>query len=161
MELRGKSLLVFGSRSLNDERVEAEIEKAVAAGGYDIIITALDPMGVCAQARHYAKASRRGLTLLQVGLDASHARGMWNKRSLKAIRMADHMLAIWGWREQRDQRRDRAGENKTAPDDDHPDEAATSITDRHAWREVPIKPVRGLASKGHRGLICNQWSDRT
>lgn len=95
MKLEGRSLLVFGSRTIDDDRVDAEIEKHITAGGYTFVITALDPTGVCARARRWAKSSRKGLTVIQVGLDGSHARGMWNRRSLKALAMADHMLAIW------------------------------------------------------------------
>jgi len=95
MNLVGKSLLVFGSRTLDDERVEAEVAKFIDGTDYRIIITALDPRGVCERVKHFAKASRLGITLIQVGLNQAHARGMHNRRSIAAMKMADHMLAIW------------------------------------------------------------------
>ena len=57
--------------------------------------TALDPGGVCERVKHFAKASRLGITLIQVGLDEKRARGMHEARSIAALKMADHMLAIW------------------------------------------------------------------
>ena len=47
MKIEGKSLLVFGSRTLDDERVEAEVGKFIDGTDYRIIVTALDPGGVC------------------------------------------------------------------------------------------------------------------
>ena len=95
MNITGKSLLVFGSRTLDDERVEAEIAKFIDGTDYRIIVTGLDPRGVCERVKHFAKASRLGITLIQVGLDKKRARGMHEARSIAALKMADHMLAIW------------------------------------------------------------------
>ena len=69
MNITGKSLLVFGSRTLDDERVEAEVAKFIDGTDYRFIVTALDPGGVCERVKHFATASRRGITLIQVGLD--------------------------------------------------------------------------------------------
>jgi hypothetical protein len=95
MNITGKSLLVFGSRTLNDARVEAALDEFVADTDYKYIVTALDPFGVCERVKHFAKASRLGLVLIQVGLDSSHGRGMHERRSKIALEMADYMLAIW------------------------------------------------------------------
>ena len=95
MKIEGKSLLVFGSRTLDDERIEAEVGKFIDGTDYRIIVTALDPGGVCERVKHWAKACRLGVTLIQVGLNQAHARGMHNRRSIAALKMADHMLAIW------------------------------------------------------------------
>jgi hypothetical protein len=95
MKIEGKSLLVFGSRTLDDSRIEAEIEKFILANPCKYIITALDPSGVCERVKHFAKSCRQGIVLIQVGLDQQRARGMHEARSIEAIKMADHMLAIW------------------------------------------------------------------
>jgi hypothetical protein len=95
MKLEGNSLLVFGSRTLDDERIEAEVSKFIDGTDYRIIVTALDPGGVCERVKHFAKASRLGITLIQVGLNQARARGMHEARSIAALKIADHMLAIW------------------------------------------------------------------
>jgi hypothetical protein len=95
MKIEGKSLLVFGSRTLDDERIESEVGKFIDGTDYRIIVTALDPQGVCERVKHFAKASRLGITLIQVGLNQARARGMHQARSIAALKMADHMLAIW------------------------------------------------------------------
>jgi hypothetical protein len=95
MKIEGKSLLVFGSRTLNDKRIESEVGKFIDGTDYRLIVTALDPSGVCERVKHFAKASRLGITLIQVGLNQTHGRGMHNRRSIAALKMAAHMLAIW------------------------------------------------------------------
>ena len=95
MKIEGKSLLVFGSRTLDDERIEAEVGKFIEGADYRYIVTALDPGGVCERVKHFAKACRLGVTLIQVGLDQKRARGMHEARSIAALKMADHVLAIW------------------------------------------------------------------
>ena len=95
MKIEGKALLVFGSRTLNDERIEAEVGSFIGNTDYRIIVTALDPVGVCERVKQFAKASRLGITLVQVGLDKKRAGGMHEARSIAALKMADHMLAIW------------------------------------------------------------------
>lgn len=95
MKIEGKSLLVFGSRTLNDVRIEAEIVRFMEGSDYKYIITAIDPGGVCERVKHYAKACRHGAVLIQIGLDSSRGRGMHEARSIEALKMADHMLAIW------------------------------------------------------------------
>lgn len=95
MNIKGKSLLVFGSRTLDDIRIESEIGKFISGTDYHFIITALDPSGVCERVKHYAKSCRYGIILIQVGLNAARAQGMHEARSITALKMADHMLAIW------------------------------------------------------------------
>lgn len=95
MNLQGKSLLIFGSRSLADSRVDAAIGNFLTGSSYQFIITALDPEGVCERVRRYVKASRQGLVLIQTSLDQTRAQGMHDARSRRALEMADHMLAIW------------------------------------------------------------------
>lgn len=95
MNINGKSLLVFGSRTLDDSRIETVIANFMKGTDYKYIITALDPGGVCERVKHYAKKCRMGITLIQVGLDSAKARGMHYERSKQALQMADHMLAIW------------------------------------------------------------------
>jgi hypothetical protein len=95
MQINGKSLLVFGSRTLDDKRIEDEIAAFIEGTDYKFIITALDPGGVCERVKHFCKASRLGIVLIQVGLDEKRGRGMHEARSAKALEMADHMLAIW------------------------------------------------------------------
>ena len=95
MKLEGKSLLVFGSRTLDDDRIESEVAKFIDGTSFRIIVTALDPVGVCERVKHFAKASKLGITLIQVGLDKKRAAGMHESRSIVALKMADHMLAIW------------------------------------------------------------------
>ena len=95
MKIEGRSLLVFGSRTIDDDRVEQECAKFVDGTEYRFIVTALDPSGVCERVKHWAKACRLGVTLIQVGLNQAHARGMHERRSIAALKMADHMLAIW------------------------------------------------------------------
>lgn len=95
MTLQAPALCVFGSRGLGDSRVDDLIDRHMQTGGYRVLVTALDPAGVCERARHYAKASRRNIILIAVGLDASRARGMHEARSIEALKLCDCMLAIW------------------------------------------------------------------
>jgi hypothetical protein len=98
MRIEGAALLVFGSRTLDDQRVDELIDDVVRRGGYKYIVTALDPAGVCERVKHYVKTSRTGLILIQVALDAARAAGMHEVRSITALKLADHMLAIWDGR---------------------------------------------------------------
>ena len=86
---------MFGSRTLTDERVERECDKFTAGKNYRFIITALDPAGVCDRVKHWVKRARRGFVLIEISLDQSRARGMHEARSIVAMKLADHMLAIW------------------------------------------------------------------
>jgi hypothetical protein len=95
MKIEEKSLLVFGSRSLNDCRVEVELKKFLDKSFYKYIITALDPNGVCERVKRYAKSCRHGIVLIQVGLDSKRANGMHEWRSKEALKIADHMLVLW------------------------------------------------------------------
>ena len=95
MNISGKSLLVFGSRTQDGESVEKEIATFIKSGGYEFIITALNPSGVCEVVKHFVRSCQIGLTLVQVGLDKGRAAGMHEARSITALKMADHMLAVW------------------------------------------------------------------
>ena len=95
MNLKGKSLLVLGSRTLDDGRIEEALATFVEQNNFKIIVTALDPKGVCDRVNRYAKKCQNGITLIQIGLDNSMAGGMHEHRSIKALELADHMLAFW------------------------------------------------------------------
>ena len=95
MNLEGRALLVFGSRTLDDERIEDEIGKIFLGSDYCFLITALNPSGVCERVKHFAKVCKTGIVLIQIGLDQKRARGMHEARSITALKMADHLLAIW------------------------------------------------------------------
>ena len=95
MKLEGRSLLIFGSRTLDSYRVDEVIEKFIEGGEYRFIVTALDPAGVCQRVKHVAKTQKSGVVLIEVGLDEKRAQGQHEARSITALKMADHMLAIW------------------------------------------------------------------
>ena len=95
MKLEGRALLIFGSRTLDSYKVDEVILEFLSRSGYDFIITALDPVGVCQRVKHVAKTRKSGVVLIEVGLDEKRAQGMHEARSIIALKMADHMLAIW------------------------------------------------------------------
>ena len=95
MKLEGRALLIFGSRTLDSYKVDEVILEFLNRCGYDFIITALDPDGVCQRVKHVAKTRKSGVVLIEVGLDEKRAQGMHEARSIIALKMADHMLAIW------------------------------------------------------------------
>ena len=88
-------MLIFGSRTLDSYKVDEVILEFLNRSGYDFIITALDPDGVCQRVKHVAKTRKSGVVLIEVGLDEKRAQGMHEARSIIALKMADHMLAIW------------------------------------------------------------------
>ena len=100
MKLEGRSLLIFGSRTLDSYRVDEVIKKFLEGGEYRFIVTALDPAGVCQRVKHVAKTQKSGVVLIEVGLDEKRAQGMHEARSIFALKMADHMLAIWDGKSQ-------------------------------------------------------------
>jgi hypothetical protein len=93
--LPGPALCIFGSRTLDDPRVEAAIAAHLAAHDYRCIITALDPGGVCARVRDWTRRCRRGYILIATTLNTARAAGMHEHRSRDALTLADHLLAIW------------------------------------------------------------------
>lgn len=95
MNLKGKSLLVLGSRTLDDGRIEEALATFVEQNNFKIIVTALDQKGVCDRVNRYAKKCQNGITLIQIGLNKGMAGGMHEHRSIKALELADHMLAFW------------------------------------------------------------------
>ena len=90
-----KTLCVFGSRTLKGKKVEKIIDDFIKNSEYNCLITSLDTRGVCEVARNYAKINKSGICLLAIGLDAKRCAGMYEARSIKALKMADHLLAIW------------------------------------------------------------------
>jgi hypothetical protein len=95
MKLEGRALLIFGSRTLDSYQVDEVIVEFLNRSEYSFIITALDPDGVCQRVKHVAKTRKSGVVLIEVGLDEKRAQGMHEARSIIALKMADHMLAIW------------------------------------------------------------------
>ena len=95
MKLEGRALLIFGSRTLDSYQVDEVIVEFLNRSEYSFIITALDPDGVCQRVKHVAKTRKSGVVLIEIGLDEKRAQGMHEARSVIALKMADHMLAIW------------------------------------------------------------------
>ena len=95
MKLEGRALLIFGSRTLDSYQVDEVIVEFLNRSEYSFIITALDPDGVCQRVKHVAKTRKSGVVLIEIGLDEKRAQGMHEARSIIALKMADHMLAIW------------------------------------------------------------------
>ena len=95
MKLEGRALLIFGSRTLDSYQVDEVIVEFLNRSEYSFIITALDPDGVCQRVKQVAKTRKSGVVLIEIGLDEKRAQGMHEARSIIALKMADHMLAIW------------------------------------------------------------------
>lgn len=90
----GMKLAVFGSRTITDDRVEAEISEFLQQNaGYDTIVTSQEPKGVCAVAQQYAKHNGIVLELHFLDFD-KYARGAWCHRSEHIISAADYVLLI-------------------------------------------------------------------
>lgn len=89
----GRRLAVFGSRTLDDERVAETILEAVDAMKPSAIVTAAEPHGVCEVARRVAAYLPVPLHLHF--LDRAHrAAGAWHWRSTAVYRNADRVLLI-------------------------------------------------------------------
>ena len=89
----GKRLAVFGSRTLDDDRVAETILEAVDAMKPAAIVTAAEPHGVCEVARRVA--ALLPLPLHLHFLDKTHrSAGAWHWRSVAVYRNADHVLLI-------------------------------------------------------------------
>jgi len=85
-------LLVFGSRTLEDQRVELLIREVAQARGATEILTAYEPKGVCDVARRVARAIP--LPLKVFFLDFHYLRGAFEHRSKAALRECDFALII-------------------------------------------------------------------
>jgi len=89
------SLLVFGSRTLSDERVNKIISDYVEANNIKHIITSYEPDGVCKVARELYLHKMTGITIILMSKDSKRAAGMYEDRSRRAIMAADKILFIW------------------------------------------------------------------
>jgi hypothetical protein len=87
-----KSLGIFGSRSLSDDRVKVLILEALNHGGYTKIISCLEPGGVSAVAREVA--AQFGYPLQTHCLNLRYLRGAFEQRSMEVIALADAFLII-------------------------------------------------------------------
>ncbi len=89
----GKRLAVFGSRTLDDDRVAETILEAVDAMKPAAIVTAAEPHGVCEVARRVAAALPLPLHLHF--LDKAHrSAGAWHWRSVAVYKAVDYVLLI-------------------------------------------------------------------
>jgi hypothetical protein len=87
-----KSLGVFGSRSLADERVKILILEEMKKGGYSKIITCLEPDGVSKVAREVCASF--GYALQTHSLNMRYMRGAFEQRSKEIVALAHAFLVI-------------------------------------------------------------------
>jgi hypothetical protein len=85
-------LAIFGSRTLNDERVIDAIIQAVDRHKPAVIVTAGEPEGVCSVARDYARIAPLPLMLFFV--DERRNAGKYHWRSVAVYQNCDHCLLI-------------------------------------------------------------------
>jgi hypothetical protein len=87
-------LAVFGSCSIQDNRVKIELQEFLNANHqYDMIITTQEPKGVCALAQIYCKENSVPLELHFLNIK-KYARGAFEHRSDAVIKSADFVLLI-------------------------------------------------------------------
>jgi hypothetical protein len=85
---------IFGSRSLSDARVRAEIANFLNEHPeYDVIVTTQEPKGVCSLAQKYAKENAVMLELHFLNIKR-YARGAFEHRSDDVIKRSDFILLI-------------------------------------------------------------------
>ena len=87
-----KSLGIFGSRSLGDDRVKNIILEALRRGNFTKLIVCLEPAGVSAVARSIA--SEFGFPLQLHSLNLKYLRGAFDQRSKEVVALADEFLII-------------------------------------------------------------------
>ena len=87
-----KSLGIFGSRSLGDDRVKTLILEALRRGNFTKLIVCLEPAGVSAVARSIA--SEFGFPLQLHCLNLKYLRGAFQQRSMEVIALSDEFLII-------------------------------------------------------------------
>ena len=87
-----KSLGVFGTRDLYDDRIRLKITETIEKGGYTKIVTAGEPHGACEIARKLAQELGMGLETYY--LDIKKGRGMFHHRSKNVIENCDYMLVF-------------------------------------------------------------------
>ena len=85
-------LAIFGSRTLNDERVVDAIINAVDKHMPSVIVTAGEPDGVCAVARDFARLTP--IPLLLMFVDERRCSGKYHWRSVAVYNNCDHVLLI-------------------------------------------------------------------
>lgn len=83
---------IFGSRSLNDERVKILILDAIAQWHPAYLVTTQEPQGVCEVAQRVAKETATPLILHF--LNFRYLRGAFEHRSKEVIRECSHFLLI-------------------------------------------------------------------
>jgi hypothetical protein len=87
-----RRLGVFGSRSLNDERVEILILEKIRAGGFNIVVTCQEPQGVSEVAQRVGK--KYGFPLELHFLNMRYLRGAFEQRSKEIVKICDEFLII-------------------------------------------------------------------
>ena len=87
-----KSLGIFGSRSLGDDRVKNIILEALRRGNFTKLIVCLEPAGVSAVARSIAPEF--GYPLQLHCLNLKYLRGAFEQRSREVIALSDEFLII-------------------------------------------------------------------
>ena len=90
-----KQLLFFGSRTLRGEKVTSIIHSAIVRYHPDVIATAINPKGVCAEVQLYARRQENGIKLVCYTLDKSRAQGKHEARSIKAISESCAVVFVW------------------------------------------------------------------
>jgi len=87
-----RTLGVFGSRSLRDERVEITILEKMRSGGFHRIVTCQEPQGVSEVAQRVAK--KYGYPLELHFLNMQYLRGAFEQRSREIVAVCDEFLVI-------------------------------------------------------------------
>jgi hypothetical protein len=87
-----KSLGVFGSRALSDERIKILILEEMKAGAFTKIITCREPEGVSKIARDICE--QFGYILQTHCLNLRYMRGAFEQRSKEIVALADAFLVI-------------------------------------------------------------------
>lgn len=87
-----KIMGIFGSRSLNDDRVNTIIADCLEREKPDAVATAGEPAGVCQVAREYCQS--HAIPLLLFHIDVNRAGGMYHHRSLALLQRVESMLFV-------------------------------------------------------------------
>ena len=83
---------IFGSRSLNDERVKILILDAIAQWQPAYLVTTQEPQGVCEVAQRVAKET--AIPLILHFLNFRYLRGAFEHRSKEVVKECSHFLLI-------------------------------------------------------------------
>ena len=84
---------IFGSRSLNDERVKILILDAIAQWQPAYLVTTQEPQGVCEVAQRVAKET--AIPLILHFLNFRYLRGAFEHRSKEVVKECSHFLLIY------------------------------------------------------------------